>query len=81
MDDTNLQERLRSERAQERERRTKRRERAMQVPVVTQNMPDDAFDGQGPIIATYGDTAPTQRELEQDVTMTNPSVESMDGRG
>ncbi len=80
MNDTKLQERLRSGQTQERERRKSRRDRAMQVPVVTQNMPDDAF-GQGPIIATYGDTAPTQRELEQDVTMTNPSVESMEGRG
>lgn len=55
--------------------------RSMQVPVVTQNMPDDTFDEGGPMVATHGDKPPTRRELEQDVTMTNPSVESMEGRG
>lgn len=54
---------------------------AMQVPVVTQTVPGDAFDDDSPMVATHGDEAPTQRELEQDVAMTNPSVESMQGRG
>lgn len=56
-------------------------DKALQIPVITQNMPDDTFDSAGPITAAKGDSTPTQRELEQDVTMTNPSVESMDGRG
>ena len=54
---------------------------AMRIPTVTQNMPDDTFDEGGPMVATHGDEPPTRRELEQDVTMTNPSVESMEGRG
>ncbi|MDE7344965.1 MAG: hypothetical protein K2N02_05315 [Alistipes sp.] len=50
---------------------------AMRVPVVTQNMPET---GKRITPAAAGE-APTQQEIEQDVTATKPSIESMDCRG
>ena len=51
--------------------------RSMQVPVVTQNMPEN---GKRITPAAAGE-APTQQQIEQDVTATNPSIESMESRG
>ena len=50
---------------------------AMRVPVVTQNMPET---GERIRPAAQGE-ATTQQQLEQDVTATNPSIESMESRG
>lgn len=57
------------------------RRQAIRIPVVTQDLPDDLLADEGPMHSTSGDEAPTQRELEQDVMTTNPSIESMDSRG
>lgn len=51
--------------------------KAMRVPVVTQNMPEN---GERIVPAAAGE-APTQQQIEQDVTATNPSIESMQSRG
>ena len=51
--------------------------RAMRIPVITQNMPKN--DERIPV-SRKGE-APTRQQLEQDVTATNPSVESMESRG
>lgn len=51
--------------------------RAMRIPVITQNTPKN--DERIPV-ARKGE-APTRQQLEQDVTATNPSVESMQSRG
>ena len=57
-----------------------RSEKAMQVPVVTQDNPNDAANSRR--IAPKDDTETTTRsQLEQDVMITNPSVESMESRG
>ena len=45
---------------------------------VTQVTPDDILNDGGPIT---GDGTPTERQLEQDVVMVNPSVDSMESRG
>lgn len=50
---------------------------AMRVPVVTQNMPENDKR----ITPAAAGQAPTQQQIEQDVTATNPSVESMESRG
>lgn len=67
-------------RREEREREAGRTERrlddAMKVPVVTQNTP-----GGGRVEPAAKDGAVSQSQLEQDVTATNPSVESMESRG
>ncbi len=65
----------------ETEMRHEKHDDAMQDRIVTQNVPDDTFRTDGPIIPSSDDAAALQRELEQDVTKTNPSVESMDSRG
>lgn len=69
------------EKQQEAARQERRQEKATDVPVVTQNTADNTPDGDSPMFATHGDQTPTQREIEQDVMMTNPSVESMESRG
>lgn len=51
-------------------------EEPMKVPVVTQTKPDS-----GRIEPTGKDDPVSQRQLEQDVAKTNPSVESMESRG
>ena len=57
-----------------------RSDKAMQVPVVTQDNPNDASNGRR--IAPKNDTETTTKDqLEQDVMITNPSVESMESRG
>ena len=67
-------------RREEREREAGRTERrlddTMKVPVVTQNTPDS-----NRIEPASKDGAVSQSQLEQDVTATNPSVESMESRG
>lgn len=50
---------------------------AMRIPTVTQNMPEN---GKRITPAAAGE-APTQQQIEQDVTATNPSIESMESRG
>jgi len=70
-----------AEREREAKRQAAREEKAMQTPVVTQNTADDTPAGNGPIIPSGCGETPTRRELEQDVMMTNPSVESMESRG
>ena len=52
-----------------------------QGTTVTQLSPDEMLADGGAMQATHGDEAPTQREMEQDVVTTNPSVESMGSRG
>ncbi len=69
------------EKQQEEARQERRQEKATDVPVVTQNTVDNTPDGDTPMFATHGAQTPTQREIEQDVMMTNPSVESMESRG
>ncbi len=49
----------------------------MRIPTVTQNMPEN---GKRITPAAAGE-APTQQQIEQDVTATNPSIESMESRG
>lgn len=66
----------REDREREAERTEKRLENSMQVPVVTQIRPDS-----GRIKPTAKGEAVSQQQLEQDVTKTNPSVESMESRG
>ena len=51
--------------------------KAMRVPVVTQNMPENGVR----ITPAAPGEAPTQQQIEQDVTATNPSIESMESRG
>ena len=48
---------------------------------VTQVTPDDILNDGGPITPATGDGTPTERLLEQDVVMVNPSVDSMESRG
>ena len=48
---------------------------------VTQVTPDDILNDGGPITPAIGDGTPTERQLEQDVVMGNPSVDSMESRG
>ena len=48
---------------------------------VTQVTPDDSLNDGGPITPAIGDGTPTERQLEQDVVMVNPSVDSMESRG
>ena len=48
---------------------------------VTQVTPDDILNDGGPITPATGDGTPTERLLEQDVVMGNPSVDSMESRG
>ena len=43
--------------------------------------PDDVLTDGGPITPATGDGTPTERQLEQDVVMVNPSVDSMESRG
>lgn len=50
---------------------------AMRIPSVTQNRPENGYR----IVPSAPGASPTQQELEQDVTATNPSVESMESRG
>ena len=57
-----------------------RSEKAMQVPVVTQDNPNDAANGNR-IVPKDDTEATTKDQLEQDVMITNPSVESMESRG
>lgn len=52
-----------------------------QETTVTQITPDDVLTDGGPITPATGDGAPTERQLEQDVVMVNPSVDSMESRG
>lgn len=51
--------------------------KAMRIPVITQNMPENGAR----IVPAAADEAPTQQQIEQAVTATNPSVESMESRG
>ena len=48
---------------------------------VTQVTPDDILNDGGPITPAIGDGTPTERQLEQDVVMVNPSDDSMESRG
>ena len=48
---------------------------------VTHVTPDDILNDGGPITPAIGDGTPTERQLEQDVVMVNPSVDSMESRG
>ena len=48
---------------------------------VTQITPDAVLTDGGPITPATGDGTPTERQLEQDVVMVNPSVDSMESRG
>ena len=48
---------------------------------VTQVTPDDILNDGGPITPAIGDGTPTERQLELDVVMVNPSVDSMESRG
>ena len=48
---------------------------------VTQVTPDDILNDGGPITPATGDGTPTERLLEQDVEMVNPSDDSMESRG
>lgn len=50
---------------------------AMRIPSVTQNQPENNFR----IVPSAPGESPTRQELEQAVTATNPSVESMESRG
>ena len=52
-----------------------------QATTVTQIPPDDVLTDGGPITPATGDGTPTERQLEQDVVMVNPSVDSMESRG
>ena len=49
----------------------------MRIPTVTQNMPENGKR----ITPVAAGEAPTQQQIEQDVTATNPSIESMESRG
>lgn len=51
--------------------------KAMRIPVITQNMPENGAR----ITPAAAGEAPTQQQIEQAVTATNPSVESMESRG
>ena len=50
---------------------------AMRIPSVTQNRPENGYR----IVPSAPGDSPTQQELGQDVTATNPSIESMESRG
>jgi len=52
-----------------------------QEKTVTQLSPDDVLADGGSMRSTNGGEAPTEREMEQDVMTTNPSIESMESRG
>ena len=52
-----------------------------QATTVTQITHDDVLTDGGPITPATGDGTPTERQLEQDVVMVNPSVDSMESRG
>ena len=81
MEQNNEEKRREWEARRETARQEARQERATDVPVVTQNTADNTPGGDSPMFATHGEQTPTQREIEQDVMMTNPSVESMGSRG
>ncbi len=66
----------REERRRDAENTERRLEKSMRIPVVTQTKPDS-----GRIEPTGKDDHVSQRQLEQDVAKTNPSVESMESRG
>lgn len=65
----------------EKERQQTRQDNALRVSVITQNMPDDTFADEGAMDPDATDEESLRRELEQDVTKINPSVESMESRG
>ncbi len=52
-----------------------------QEKTVTQLSPDEVLADGGSMRSTSGGEAPTEREMEQDVMTTNPSIESMESRG
>lgn len=54
-----------------------RTDNALKIPVVTQNIPTDSKRIE---VSAKGEE-PTRQQLEQDVLVTNPSVESMESRG
>ncbi len=53
----------------------------MPKTTVTQVTPDDILNDGGPIPQAAEDGTLSKRQLEQDVVMTNPSVDSMGSRG
>lgn len=53
----------------------------MHIPSVTQVRPEDAMLRGEKIYSDGTNDTPSQKELEQDVIATNPSVDSMQSRG
>lgn len=67
--------------AEERARHEARHGESMRVPTVTQTAPDDSSGPCGRIVPSAEGEEPSREQLEQDVMITNPSVESMESRG
>lgn len=53
----------------------------MEVPTVTQITADDILAEEGPIAPPTEDEPSSQEAVEEEVTIVNPSVESMESRG
>ncbi|HBX91070.1 hypothetical protein [Alistipes sp.] len=67
--------------AEERARHEARHGESMRVPTVTQTAPDDDNSPCCRIVPSAKGESPSREQLEQDVMITNPSVESMESRG
>ena len=67
--------------AEERARHEARHGESMRVPTVTQTAPDARQQPLLPHRASAKGESPSREQLEQDVMITNPSVESMESRG
>lgn len=67
--------------AEERTRHEARHGESLRVPTVTQTAPDDDNSPCERIVPSARGEAPSRQQLEQDVMITNPSVESMESRG
>ncbi|WP_295992666.1 hypothetical protein [uncultured Alistipes sp.] len=67
--------------AEERARHEARHGESMRVPTVTQMAPDDDNSPCCRIVPSAKGESPSREQLEQDVMITNPSVESMESRG
>lgn len=65
----------------ERQQQPSWQDNTLRVSVITQNMPDDTFAEGKAMNPDATDEESLRRELEQDVTKINPSVESMESRG
>lgn len=67
--------------AEERARHEKLHGESLRMPTLTQCAPEDDSSADARIVPSARGEAPSRQQLEQDVLITNPSVESMESRG